>query len=147
MLSAIIISSLRDWFAKNFGKDNEQYLTSSVFSVQSVAKNIFLNNLVYIINYFTFEINLSIVKKIRLLIPLIILHIISIAQTKISGKVKDTKGHPMAGASISLKNSYDGATSDSLGNFHFITNEHGDFILSVTTLGYKDFEQTVSLNK
>jgi hypothetical protein len=86
-------------------------------------------------------------KKIWLLIPLIVLQIISIAQTKISGKVKDTKGHPMAGASISLKNSYDGSTSDSLGNFSFTTNEHGDFVLSVTTLGYKDFEQPVSLNK
>ncbi|HEY4876278.1 MAG TPA: carboxypeptidase-like regulatory domain-containing protein, partial [Puia sp.] len=86
-------------------------------------------------------------KKIGLLISLIILHLFSIAQTKISGKVKDTKGHPMAGASISLKNSYDGSTSDSLGNFSFTTNEHGDFILSVTILGYKDFEQPVSLNK
>jgi vitamin B12 transporter len=87
------------------------------------------------------------VKKNLLLILLIILQIVSIGQTKIHGKVKDTKGHPLEGASISLKNSYDGATSDSLGNFSFTTTEQGNFILTVTTLGYKDFEQPVTLNK
>ncbi|HLY71760.1 MAG TPA: TonB-dependent receptor [Puia sp.] len=86
-------------------------------------------------------------RKTQLLIPLIILHMVSLAQTKISGKVKDTKGHPVPGASIGLKNSYDGATTDSVGNFSFTTNERGDFVLSVTAQGYKDFEQVVSLNK
>jgi vitamin B12 transporter len=103
--------------------------------------------LVYTINYFTFEINLEIVKKSWLIIFLAGLQLICMGQTKISGRVKDTKGHPLPGASISLKNSYDGATSDSLGNFSFVSAERGDFVLSVTILGYKDFEQAVSLNK
>lgn len=85
-------------------------------------------------------------EKIWLFILLIFLQQHSIAQTKISGKVKDTKGHPLPGASISIKNSYDGATSDSLGNFSFVSNEHGDFILTVTNLGYKDFEQPISIS-
>ena len=41
------------------------------------------------------------------------------SQTQISGRIKDTKGHPVPGASISVKNSFDGATSDSLGIYSF----------------------------
>ena len=51
------------------------------------------------------------------------------AQTPITGTVKDGKGHPVRGASITIKDSYDGATADSLGNFHFQTEQKGNFIL------------------
>ena len=37
------------------------------------------------------------------------------AQTVVSGKVKDGKGRPVQGASITIKDTYDGATTDSLG--------------------------------
>src|SRR5579863_900485 len=62
------------------------------------------------------------------------------AQTLVSGTVKDTKGHPVPGASVSLKDSYDGAVSDSLGGFRFKTNERGGFTLTVTNIGYNSFE-------
>ncbi len=68
------------------------------------------------------------------------------AQTTIHGKVRDTKSHPVPGASISIKNTYEGATSDSSGNFSFTTLEHGDFLLTVTSQGYNDFQQPVTLN-
>ena len=67
------------------------------------------------------------------------------AQTNISGKIKDNKGRPLAGASITIKDSYDGTTSDSTGNFKFSTTEKGDHLLTVTILGYNSFEQKVSL--
>jgi vitamin B12 transporter len=67
------------------------------------------------------------------------------AQTLISGTVKDGKGHPIRGASITLKGSYDGATSDSLGNFRFKTTEKGSFALSVTNIGYNSSEQNITL--
>ncbi|MFI5195354.1 MAG: carboxypeptidase-like regulatory domain-containing protein, partial [Chitinophagales bacterium] len=35
-----------------------------------------------------------------------------ICQTSISGKIKDGRGHPVPGVSITIKNSFDGATSD-----------------------------------
>src|SRR5437667_12859032 len=67
------------------------------------------------------------------------------AQTLVSGTVKDTKGHPVRGASITVKDSYDGATSDSTGAFHFKTTEKGQFTITVTNIGYSSFEQSVSL--
>lgn len=67
------------------------------------------------------------------------------AQTNISGKVKDNKGRPLAGASITIKDSYDGTTSDSAGDFKFSTTEKGDHLLTITILGYNSFEQKVNL--
>src|SRR6187402_1539680 len=67
------------------------------------------------------------------------------AQTLVSGTVKDTKGHPVRGASIAIKDSYDGATSDSAGNFQFRSSEKGSFVINVTNIGYFPFEQTIQL--
>src|SRR5215467_408241 len=67
------------------------------------------------------------------------------AQTLVSGTVKDTKGHPLRGASLTVKDSYDGATSDSLGNFHFKTTETGAHTLVVTNIGYNSLEQPITL--
>jgi hypothetical protein len=72
--------------------------------------------------------------------------VISQAQVRISGKVTDNKNKPLAGVSITIKDSYDGATSDSAGNFSFNTDEKADHILEVTATGYKPFEQKVNLN-
>jgi len=69
------------------------------------------------------------------------------AQTPVSGKIKDTKGHPVAGASISLKNTYDGATSDSTGAYHFSTTEKGEQVFTVTNVGYNAFEQKIIIGK
>src|SRR4030095_15079960 len=82
------------------------------------------------------------------LIPLAILtlsHILVSAQTTISGKVKDNKGKPVAGASIAIKDSYDGGTSDSLGHFKFTTNEKGGQLLLITSIGYKLAEQKITI--
>jgi vitamin B12 transporter len=68
------------------------------------------------------------------------------AQTTISGTVKDGKGHPIRGASVTLKNSYDGATVDSLGNFRFQTTEKGSFTLATTNIGYNSVEQPITLS-
>jgi hypothetical protein len=62
------------------------------------------------------------------------------AQTSVNGIVRDSKGHPVPGASISLKNTYDGATSDSSGHFHFTTTEKGEQVLSVSCIGYNPYE-------
>ena len=67
------------------------------------------------------------------------------AQVKVSGKVTETKNKPLMGASITLKNSYDGATTDSLGHYSFFTTEKGEQILEATVIGYKLFEQKLSL--
>jgi vitamin B12 transporter len=58
------------------------------------------------------------------------------AQIKISGRVSDNKNKPLRGASVQLKNTYDGATTDSLGNYFFTTDEKGEQLLEVTISGY-----------
>ncbi len=57
--------------------------------------------------------------------------------------VLDTKGKPVVGASIVIKDSYDGATSDSLGKFSFSTSEKGNKELEVTFLGYNAILQKI----
>src|SRR5437868_3836768 len=68
------------------------------------------------------------------------------AQVNISGKITNTKNKTLAGVSISIKDTYDGATSDSTGNFSFSTDEKGEHTLEVTATGYRPFEQKVNLN-
>lgn len=85
-------------------------------------------------------------REIVFLILFITLAFITSAQTVISGTVKDNKNKPLIGASITLKDTYDGATSDSTGNFKFITSEKGEQTLIITAVGYKDFEQKITLN-
>lgn len=66
---------------------------------------------------------------------------VSRAQVTISGKVKDSRGKPVPGASVALKDTYDGSLVDSSGNFHFTTTEKGEFIFLVTNVGYKSYEE------
>ncbi len=67
------------------------------------------------------------------------------AQVKLVGKVTDTKGKPVSGASISLRDTYDGATTDSLGNFSFSTDETGRKILEISVIGYRPVEQEINI--
>jgi hypothetical protein len=69
----------------------------------------------------------------------------ALGQVSISGTVKDHKGRPLHGASIAVKNAYDGAVSDSAGRFHFSTTEKGTLLLTVTAMGFKPFEQQLTL--
>ena len=66
------------------------------------------------------------------------------AQT-ISGVVRDGKANGLPGVSLSLKGSYDGATTDSAGNFSFTTTEKGEQVLLATAIGYKLFEQKITI--
>ncbi|HVE60573.1 MAG TPA: TonB-dependent receptor [Chitinophagaceae bacterium] len=76
-----------------------------------------------------------------------ILFITSItAQTTVKGSVKDQKESPLPGVSITLKDTYDGATTDSTGYFSFKTFEKGEHVLIVTAIGYKPVEQKINLN-
>lgn len=84
-------------------------------------------------------------KVFTLLAFLLVINFIN-AQTVISGIVKDNKNNPINGASISLKGSYDGATTDSTGKFSFKTSEKGDQLLLITALGYKEHDQKINGN-
>ena len=82
----------------------------------------------------------------KLLCLVIILNFSAKAQTRISGKITDNKNKPLLGISISLKNTYDGTTSDSLGNYSFTTDEKGEQTLLASSSGYKSVEQKINLS-
>lgn len=84
--------------------------------------------------------------KNKLLFLILLLPVYSFSQTKISGKITDNKNRPIGGISISIKNSYDGATSDSSGNFSFSSDEKGEQTLDASATGYRSSEQKIILN-
>ena len=69
------------------------------------------------------------------------------AQVKLSGKMTDNKNKPLGGASITIRNSYDGATTDSLGNFSFTTTEKGPQVIEASISGYSSYEKNITLDK
>lgn len=69
------------------------------------------------------------------------------AQTKISGKISDTKNSPLPGANIYIKDTYDGVTSKLDGTFSFKTNEKGEVFLIASSVGYKKYENKIVLKK
>lgn len=82
------------------------------------------------------------------LLPLLLLILSGLAamsQTTVSGKVKDTKGRPVPGASITIKDSYDGAVTDSTGVYRFRTTEKGDHTVLVTSIGFRLYEQKLTI--
>lgn len=66
------------------------------------------------------------------------------AQIKISGKINyKNKGVP--NISITLKNTYDGATSDKDGNYSFETSEKGNQTLVFTNSKFEDVEKSITI--
>ena len=72
-----------------------------------------------------------------LTLVILILGLSAQAQVKITGKITDVKGKGVAGVSITLKDTYDGATTDSEGNFSFSATEKGKQTLETSVIGYK----------
>lgn len=68
------------------------------------------------------------------------------AQTVIKGRIYNMKKKPLAGVNISIRDSYDGATSDSAGAFQFSTDEKGMQVLQAEITGYRSFQQSVNLS-
>lgn len=77
---------------------------------------------------------------------LLTLAVFGSAQTRLSGKVLDEKGQPIPGANITLKDTYDGASTAGDGSFQFVSDEKGDQILVTTFVGFKTIEQKLTLN-
>uniref|UniRef100_UPI0028A8D514 TonB-dependent receptor n=1 Tax=Soonwooa sp. TaxID=1938592 RepID=UPI0028A8D514 len=68
----------------------------------------------------------------------------SFAQVNISGKVL-YKNKPVKDVNVSLKDSYDGATTDAEGNYKFQTDEKGAKILVFSHPKYENSEQSVNV--
>ena len=69
------------------------------------------------------------------------------AQVKISGRITNNRNKPVAGVSVQLKDSYDGATSDSVGNYYLTTEEKGEKTLEVSSTRYFVLLQKITLDK
>ncbi len=89
---------------------------------------------------------LSAVKQIFIITKLMLISAVLFSQTTITGKVKDAKGRPVPGASIAIKDSYDGGTSDSTGKYRFSCSEKGEQTITASSISYKPFEQKINLN-
>ncbi|CAN5119040.1 TonB-dependent receptor [soil metagenome] len=85
--------------------------------------------------------------KSILLIATFFYSITSFSQLRVSGTVKNNKGRTLAGATITLNGTYDGAVSDSAGNYSFVSVEKGDKIISASIVGNKTVEHAVILQK
>lgn len=85
--------------------------------------------------------------KYYFLVCMLFVSFIGNAQITIKGKVTDNKGKPLKGTSITLIDTYDGTTTDSLGNFSFETSETGEKYLSATMAGYSEFKIKLTLGK
>ncbi len=80
---------------------------------------------------------------IKLIFFSMFISLVGIAQVKITGTVKDTRGRSITGASVVLKDSYDGSVSDSLGRFSFKTFEKGNQTIIAKNVGYKTVETSI----
>lgn len=99
--------------------------------------------MVYIVNYFTFVLQLHFMRIVLIALTFFFLQA-AFAQT-ITGTVRDAKSHPLPGVSIALKDTYDGATTDSVGRFSFTTSEKGSHTLTATAIGYKLFQTPITI--
>lgn len=85
-------------------------------------------------------------KKILLTLICIISFSATFAQTKVKGTIKDATGEPIPGASIIIKGTTSGGSSDFDGNFSFTTSSTGAQTLQVSYIGYSTFEKAINLD-
>ena len=89
----------------------------------------------------------NMLNRIPLTILLLTISIFTFSQTTtVAGKVVDNKSKPIRGASITVKDTYDGATTDSTGKFRFKTSEKGEHIIEISSIGFKPYSQTLKLD-
>ncbi|WP_333808249.1 TonB-dependent receptor [Flavobacterium sp.] len=63
--------------------------------------------------------------------------LISFAQTEIKGQIVDEQGLPVLGANVFIIGTYDGTTTDEMGNFSFTTTVSGNQKLQISFLSYE----------
>lgn len=83
--------------------------------------------------------------KLSYLFFLVVITAPSLAQTQITGIVKDAAGAAIPGANVFLLDTYDGASTDAGGKFQFNTDEKGPHTLVAKFVGYEDYTLSVIL--
>lgn len=87
-------------------------------------------------------------KNYVLLLFLLLVQVTAWAQNtgRINGKVNDDKGQPMAGATVTLRETNASAATDNAGMFSFANVRTGRVTLIVSFVGYADAAQTVNVS-
>jgi len=85
-------------------------------------------------------------RSIFIIFVFILVSASAFAQVQLSGKVTDSGNNPLPGANVFIQNSYDGATTDSIGYFSFKTDQKGIQNLSASFIGYKPFLRKLDLD-
>ena len=68
------------------------------------------------------------------------------AQTVVFGTVKNKSGRALRNVNVSLKNTFEGASTDSLGQFRFVSDETGRQVLQVSALNYEPDSVEIDLS-
>lgn len=84
-------------------------------------------------------------KPLSLLVALLLIAPLLRAQTTLTGGVLDQKGHPLPGANVYLRGTYDGANTDSTGAFRFTTARRDTATLLVSCVGYEPFARRINV--
>jgi iron complex outermembrane receptor protein len=85
-------------------------------------------------------------KGIRALFVLLLCSIAAFAQSnKISGKITDAKGEALAGASVVIKGTTKGSSTDKTGAFSIENVENGAYSLVLSFIGYQSKEVSVTV--
>jgi len=84
--------------------------------------------------------------KTVLFLAVLLVATLGYSQTTIEGKVVDQNNEPVPGANIVITGKAIGATADFDGNFILETSEVPPFQLSITSIGYSDESEEITLN-
>jgi len=84
-------------------------------------------------------------KNYLLILLVVILGNKAFSQTTISGSVADQSGTSLPGASVYIKGTYDGASSDTKGQFNFKSSRKGKNILMIEFLGFEPLSKELDL--
>ncbi len=68
------------------------------------------------------------------------------AQTVLTGRITDLKGHSLPGANVMLHGTYDGTSTDSTGAFRFSTSRKDTATLVVSYIGYEPTRQKITIS-
>ena len=96
------------------------------------------------------KINSNLFNKIKVFGLVVLLSLFTgaaMAQVKVTGKVTDSKGAAVSGASITIKNENAGTTSGADGTYSLISKLNpGKYVVVISGIGFKSYEQKITVN-
>ena len=69
------------------------------------------------------------------------------AQFTISGRVTDKKGNSLPGATVAVKDSYQGTVTNSSGYYQISNLKKGDYVFVVSYLGYESVQKSIEVSE